>query len=328
MNIKIIDPYGRTFPYLRLSVTEVCNFSCSYCLPNGYQKTGREKKYLNLNEINRLVTAFAELGVQKVRLTGGEPTVRADLCDIASTIFAIKGIQTVALTTNGYKLPQKAKALFDAGVRHINISIDSLKPKKFYKITKHNRLAEVLKGLDKCLALGFKKIKVNTVLLKDENADEIDDFFNFVKEKKVDWRFIELMHTTDNVDYFEQQHLRSRYITEKLLAAGWQQQKRCVDAGPANTFSHINYKGKIGLIQPYKSNFCEGCNRLRVSAYGELQLCLFGEGRIDLRPWLQEDGQKDSLKKTIQKALRMKPEHHFLHEKNAGATPYLASIGG
>ncbi|MDD9912077.1 MAG: GTP 3',8-cyclase MoaA [Alphaproteobacteria bacterium] len=328
MKVNITDNYGRVFPYLRLSVTPVCNYQCTYCLPQGYAKTGREQDCLTVAEIRRLVAAFAGLGARKVRLTGGEPTVRTDLPEIAEAIANVPHIQTVALTTNGYKLPQRVERLWAAGIRHINISIDTLQRERFQQLTGHDRLPEVLAGLEQCLELGFDHIKVNTVLLREENQDEWDDFFAFVKKRRVSWRFIELMRTQDNTDYFQRQHVRSSSLAEKLLAEGWQQTIRANDAGPAVEFVHPQAVGRIGLIQPYRSDFCHSCNRLRVSAYGELQLCLFGEGQINLRPWLQADNQCAELQNVIQQALHQKPEHHYLHDNNSGQTRYLAAIGG
>lgn len=328
MKIKIQDPYGRTFPYLRLSITEVCNFRCQYCLPNGYQKPCEVKSFLNIDEMRRLVRGFAGLGVQKIRLTGGEPTVRKDLPEIARIIASQPEIKALAMTTNGYKLHQQAQEFFAAGIRRINVSIDSLNAHTFKEITGHDRLHHVLGGVEKCLDLGFERVKVNTVLLKKSNLHELDSFFAFVKDKPVEWRFIELMQTGDNHAYFQAEHVRSGKLEERLLQQGWRQEHRAHDAGPALTFSHPDYVGKIGLIQPYRSDFCDSCNRLRVSAYGELQLCLFGEGRYDLRPLLQSDEQIPELQSLVAELLRIKPPQHYLHQANIGRTQHLASIGG
>ncbi len=323
----IADNFGRRFPYLRLSVTDVCNFRCSYCLPDGYQKSGCESS-LNREEIIRLASAFAQLGVWKIRLTGGEPTVRPDFLDIARGVSAVPGIRKLAFTTNGYKLPERAQDYFDAGLRAINISIDSLKPGQFATITGHDRLAEILHGMEECFRAGFETVKINTVLLKGMNDLEIDDFIDFAMDKPISLRFIELMRTGENGNYFAAHHLSGTYVTEKLLARGWHMKPRGEGAGPAAEFAHQDSQGTIGLIAPYAKDFCKSCNRLRVSAKGNLHLCLFGEGGYTLRDLLQADDQGPALQDKILSLMNFKKSTHFLHEGKTGATPHLASIGG
>ncbi|GJL85397.1 MAG: cyclic pyranopterin monophosphate synthase [Micavibrio sp.] len=323
----IADSFGRTFPYLRLSVTDVCNFSCSYCLPDGYKKTGCDP-FMAQDEIVRLVRAFAELGTWKIRLTGGEPTVRRDFVDIAAMIHEIPGIRRLAFTTNGYKLQERAQEYYDAGLRAINISIDSLHPDKFKIITGHDRLHEVLDGVQASFEAGFESIKLNTVLLKGLNDNELDRFIDFVEDKPVSLRFIELMRTRDNADYFEAHHLPGTAVTEKLLERGWRARPRVEGAGPAQEFEHEGSAGTIGLIAPYSKDFCKSCNRLRVSAKGALHLCLFGEGGYSLREYLQSDDQIEELQEKILALMNFKRSAHFLHEGNSGVREHLASIGG
>ena len=324
---QIADNFGRRFPYLRLSITDVCNFRCSYCLPDGYKKSGCES-YLSRQEIVRLVKAFAQLGVWKIRLTGGEPTVRPDLTDIAKDVSNVPGIRKLAFTTNGYKLPERAQSYFDAGLRAINISIDSLKPEQFHDITGHDRLAEILEGIEECFRAGFETVKINTVLLNGMNDQEIDNFIDFVIDKPVSLRFIELMRTGENGNYFASHHLPGTFVTERLLARGWALKPRIDGAGPALEFGHRDSLGTIGLIAPYSKDFCKTCNRLRVSAKGNLHLCLFGEGGHTLRPLLQADAQAEDLQDMIMSLMNFKKSSHFLQDGDTGATPHLASIGG
>lgn len=324
---RIADNFGRRFPYLRLSLTDVCNFKCSYCLPDGYKKTGCER-FLTRDEIMRLVRAFAGLGVWKIRLTGGEPTVRTDFLDIARSISAITGVKKLAFTTNGYKLDKRAQDYYDAGLRAINISVDSLQAMQFQKITGHNRLDEVLRGIDACFDAGFQSVKLNTVLLKGLNSCELDRFFDFVQDKPVSLRFIELMRTHDNQAYFSEHHLPGTCVTERLLAQGWRMRERVEGAGPAQEFEHSNSMGTIGLIAPYSKDFCKSCNRLRMSANGALHLCLFGEGGYSLRHLLQSDEQKEELEEKIIALMDYKKSAHFLHDNNSGVRDHLASIGG
>ena len=323
----IADNFGRTFPYLRLSVTDVCNFSCSYCLPDGYKKTGCEP-FMRRDEIIRLVRAFAALGTWKIRLTGGEPTVRKDFLDIATAIRDIPGVRKMAFTTNGYHLPERAQDYYDAGLRAINISMDSLRPDRFKNITGHDRLQEVLDGVQASFDAGFESVKLNTVLLKGLNGDELDRFIDFVADKPVSLRFIELMRTRDNHDYFETHHLPGTAVTEKLLERGWRMRPRAEGAGPAQEFEHESSAGTIGLIAPYSKDFCKTCNRLRVSAKGALHLCLFGEGGYSLRDYLQSDDSQDELQEKILKLMSFKRSAHFLHDNNSGVREHLASIGG
>lgn len=328
MKINLQDPEGRIFPYLRLSVTNVCNFRCTYCLPNGYKKTGLESSELSVDEIRRLVTAFAGMGTKKVRLTGGEPTVRKDINEIAAAISGIGGIENLAMTTNGYKLNSRAENLYNHGVRAINVSLDSLDPDKFKSITGHNRFAEVIEGIDKCLELGFESVKINAVLMKNFNDIELEQFMLLSKMKKVHVRFIELMRTGDNIPFFDEHHISTEEFAKKLMSSGWVKKIRGISAGPATEYVHADYKGRLGFIAPYSKDFCKSCNRLRVTSHGELQLCLFGDGRHNLRPLLQEDSQLEELQDTIQDLLNYKKSHHFLHDGNFGITNNLASIGG
>lgn len=321
------DPFGRRFPYLRLSVTDVCNFRCGYCLPDGYTKSGNHQ-FLSPVEIQRLVTAFAALGTWKIRLTGGEPTLRQDFTTITHMLANVDGVERLAFTTNGYKLPERAQAFYDAGLRAINISIDSLDPARFASLTGHDRLQEVTTGVDAALEAGFEAVKINTVLLKGINDAALDDFIAFIAHRPVSLRFIELMQTGDNHAYFRDHHASASLIRDQLLVRGWVEQPRAIGAGPAIEFSHADYAGRIGLIAPYSKDFCASCNRLRVSARGELHLCLFGESGFDLRPLLQDDSQQEELQTRIMDALQFKRSGHFLHDGDTGIRQHFAAIGG
>lgn len=325
---RLKDGHGRRFDYLRLSLTDMCNFRCSYCLPDGYRKTRRAPANLSIDEIRRLVTAFAELGLWKVRLTGGEPTLRREFLEIARTVTAIQGIRKVAVTTNGYRLAERAQSYSDAGISAINISMDSLKPERFRTITGHDRLNEILHGIAACRAAGISSVKLNSVLLKGLNDDELDDFLAFVVEHDLTLRFIEVMRTNDNLGYFAAHHLSGAYVSERLEAFGWQKQARQAGAGPAIEHTNPDGPGRIGIIAPYSKDFCASCNRLRVSATGNLHLCLFGDAGIDLRPLLQQDSQKGELIGRLERLVATKAPAHLLHQGNSGATPHLASIGG
>lgn len=321
------DGFGRRFPYLRLSVTDVCNFRCAYCLPHGYKKA-EGPSFLTRQELTRLVRAFAGLGVWKIRLTGGEPTIREDFLELAQDIRAIEGVKHIAFTTNGYRLPQRAAEYYAAGLRAINISIDSLQRENFHSITGHDRLLEVMEGVEASLEAGFESVKINTVLLKGMNGQELGDFVEFVKTKPIALRFIELMQTRDNRSFFNAHHLSGEALVHFLQEHGWVVALPKEGAGPAVEFVHPNSMGKIGLIAPYSKDFCKNCNRLRVSSRGDLHLCLFGEGGISLRDYLQEDRQIDLLQERIVSLLAYKRSTHFLAQGDSGSTSHLAAIGG
>ena len=323
----LVDKYNRSFPYLRLSITEVCNFSCNYCLPDGYKKTGAEH-FLNQDEIRRLVDAFVELGVWKIRLTGGEPTIRKDFTEIAKMIGDRPEIDTLAFTTNGYRLKERAQEWHDAGLNAINVSIDSLNAKKFHAITGHDRMQEVREGIDKAIEVGFKDVKINVVLLKGVNDDEHDNYLEYVKDTPVSVRYIELMQTGDNLTYFNKFHLSSDTVKDKLLAQGWVENIRALGAGPAANFTHADYAGSIGLIAPYSKDFCTNCNRLRITSSGDLRLCLFGNVGIPLRHMLHNDDQKGDLVAAISKQLDYKASSHFLALGDTGIMTNLSSTGG
>lgn len=323
----LVDGFGRTFPYLRLSLTEACNYRCSYCLPDGYQANGRPT-FLTLEEIQRLVRAFADLGMRKIRLTGGEPSLRKDLPSIIAAVSATPGVQKIALTTNGCRLPQLVRTWREAGLTALNVSLDSLQPARFAAITGHDRFDEVTEGIEIAQTLGFDAVKLNAVLLRGMNDDELPAWLNFLRTRNVAIRFIELMRTGDNQAYFERHHYRAEALEEQLLASGWTQQTRAADAGPAREYAHPDYAGRIGIIAPYSKDFCAGCNRLRVTARGDLRLCLFGDFGIPLRPLLQSDADHDALVGRIATQLGLKAAGHGLHQGNTGITPHLASIGG
>ncbi len=320
------DNFGRRFYYLRLSVTDVCNFKCNYCLPDGYQKSDSCSSQLSLSEISSIAQAFARLGTQKIRITGGEPSIRKDIPQIIETCKKTEGIQSVGITTNGYKLPKFIDSWVDAGLDRINVSIDSLDPRMFHTITGHDRLDEVLAGLDRAAQLGMQKIKINAVLLRQYNFKEFASYLNWIKDKPITLRFIELMQTGDNLKFFKDNHIAGELIKQQLLEQGWTRVIRSQSAGPAQEFQHPDYMGRIGLIMPYSKDFCDSCNRLRVSSSGQLHLCLFGEQGLPLRDLCNQNTTQ--LEQQIVDYVQLKKVSHFLHEGNTGSTRHLAMLGG
>lgn len=323
-----LDRFGRRFHYLRLSVTDVCNFRCAYCLPDGYQKCKGAPAPLDLAEIKNLVSTFARIGMRKVRITGGEPTVRKDLLEILRAVAETPGVRKLALSTNGWNLKKNALAWRQAGVTAINISVDSLTPATFAAITGMDRLHEILSGIDAALTLDFTAIKLNAVLLKDWNDREISTFLEFIRSRPLTVRFIELMQTGESGSFFPTRHLSATRLREELESSGWRPVPRALDAGPALELSHPEYLGRIGLIAPYSKDFCLSCNRLRVTSTGDLRLCLFAQGQVPLRPLLQSPDQSDELIGKITELLDQKTISHLLASGNPGSTRRLAEMGG
>lgn len=322
----LTDAYARRFSYLRLSVTESCNFRCSYCLPDGNDCDSRSGE-LNLTEIRRLVTAFAKLGTRKVRITGGEPSLRKDLTEIIATCKAVPGIEKVALTTNGYRLQRDALAWQEAGLDAVNVSVDSLDADTFHLVTGQDKLADILDGIAHAKAIGIKQVKINTVLLKQHNALALPDFLKFIQQQDIALRFIELMRTGDNANFYQRQHLSGASIQQQLVAQGWQLNAKANTDGPALEYSHSDYQGQLGLIMPYSKDFCADCNRLRVSSTGALYLCLFTDSHQDLRNLLQSDDSAPVMR-FLQQAVQGKAFSHQLAQDYSGSTRHLAQIGG
>ncbi|GAM01837.1 GTP 3',8-cyclase MoaA [Sphingomonas parapaucimobilis] len=322
----LADTFGRRFRYLRLSVTEVCNFRCTYCLPDGYRKQGTAD-FLSVEEVGRLVGAFARLGIGKVRLTGGEPTVRRDIEALIARVAATPGIGKVALTTNGWNLRRHVAAWRGAGLTHLNVSVDDLDRTRFAAVTGGDRLPAVLAGIDAALEAGMPAVKLNAVLLADQAEPAFQRFAAFVRDRPIAARFIELMRTADNAAYFAANHLPGDRLRGWLDAQGWAPLPRTSDGGPATEYAHPDHRGRIGLIAPYAPGFCDSCNRLRVTARGRLRLCLFGSGGVDLRSFLAQ-GQEAALANRIRSALTGKAAGHRLHRGDTGDLRQLAQLGG
>ncbi len=323
----LTDGFGRRFRYLRLSVTEVCNFRCTYCLPDGWKRQG-PLSFLTPDEIERLVHGFARLGLAKVRLTGGEPTVRRDFAEIVARVAATPGVDKVAVTTNGWNLNKRVQDWRDAGLTHLNVSLDSLDRDGFRAITGHDRCDDVIRGIDAAMAADFQAIKVNAVLLRETAEAGFDAWASFVRERPMAVRFIELMRTADNADYFAAHHISGTVLRAWLEARGWTLATRQADSGPAQEYQHPDYAGRLGLIAPYAPGFCDSCNRLRVSARGQLRLCLFGQGGVPLRELLQDADQEPELIAAITAAMTGKRDGHRLAQGDPGDLVNLAAFGG
>ena len=329
MASQLTDAFARKFYYLRLSITDVCNFRCTYCLPDGYKPGAvTNKGFLTVDEIRRVTRAFASLGTEKVRLTGGEPSLRRDFTDIIAAVRENDAIRQIAVTTNGYRLARDAAAWRDAGLTALNVSVDSLDARQFHAITGQDKFQQVMAGIDAAFDAGFEKVKVNTVLMRDVNHHQLDTFLAWIQPRPIQLRFIELMETGEGSSLFRKHHISGQVLRDELLRRGWIHQIRQRSDGPAQVFCHPDYVGEIGLIMPYEKDFCATCNRLRVSSVGKLHLCLFGEGGVSLRDLLEDDAQQPALEERISAALLEKKQTHFLHQNNTGITQNLSYIGG
>ncbi len=321
------DTFGRRIEYLRLSVTERCNFRCLYCLPQGCPvETG--SPVLSLHEIELLARAFARLGLWKIRLTGGEPTLRRDIADIVACVAGVPGIRRIGLTTNGYRLLELAPALRGAGVASLNVSVDSLDPDRFERLTGYPWLQRVVDGVEAALAAGIPSVKVNVVLVQGFSDRELDLFLEWTRRLPLAVRFIELMQTADNGAFFRSHHVSAEGIRRKLDARGWSKLPRDESDGPATNYGHYEHAGKVGVIAPYSAGFCETCNRVRVSSGGNLRLCLFQGEEIPLRPLLQSSELGEDLVRLVASAIAAKPASHRLQHGECAGPASLASIGG
>ncbi len=322
----LTDGFSRQLTYLRLSITDFCNFRCEYCLPNGYQGV-RAKDELTLLEIKRLVNGFALLGTKKVRITGGEPSIRQDVTQIIDIVRQTAGIDTIAMTSNGYKLGKHLASWQAAGLNQLNISMDSFDADIFHQMTGMNTLPALIKDMERLLETTDIKLKINSILMKETAFDNLICALDFVKSRPVTYRFIEFMQTSDNHQLFFAQHANADRVKSYLLERGWQAEIRGQSDGPAVEFSHPDYVGRIGLIAPYAAHFCDNCNRLRVSCHGRVHLCLFDQGNYDIRPFLQHDNPAPLIN-ALQNLMPIKPEHHHLHDQNSGMMTNLSIIGG
>lgn len=322
------DGFGRRFYYLRLSITEECNFRCVYCLPNGYHRGKNVDSFLSLSEIKNLAHAFSTMGTCKIRITGGEPTLRRDLLEIVETIASTPGVKKTTLSTNGYRLRKLVPKLKGAGLTGVNVSLDSLDSKRFFQITGYQQFSEILLGIDAAIESGLSSIKVNIVLLGHETLNELPNFMDWIKERPVVIRFIELMPTAQNLNTFEKHHFAADLLKSQLKEHGWIPKPRSFDDGPAFEYHHSSFKGGIGIIAPYSTDFCNNCNRLRVSSSGALQLCLFSDETYSIRHLLQKENQLEELKESIISIVQNKKISHDLIKGHYGNNQTFSAIGG
>ncbi|MCP5176446.1 MAG: GTP 3',8-cyclase MoaA [Moraxellaceae bacterium] len=329
-NTRLIDGFGRQITYVRLSVTDRCDFRCVYCMDEEMTFLPRQH-ILSLEELYRLGRVLVSLGVSKIRLTGGEPLIRQNIVWLVQKLAALEGLKELTLTTNGSQLARLAQPLKDAGLSRINISLDSLQPERFKQITRTGQLSEVLAGIKAAQQAGFKHIKLNCVMMRGRNDDEILDIVNFARQQQLDLAFIEEMPLGVITEHERAQTFISNddirqqiSVVYPLLAA------TDVTGGPARYYRMSDSNSRIGFISPHSHNFCESCNRVRVTVEGRLLLCLGNEHSADLKVPLRDCVDDDQpLIDTLFKALPLKPErHHFNLDEQPQIVRFMNMTGG
>jgi len=326
--MALIDTYGRRINYLRLSVTDRCNMRCCYCMPAQGVAKLEHREMLSYEELFRVAGACVAQGIEKIRVTGGEPLVRKGLVEFLERLSVIPGLRELVLTTNGLQLEELALPLKKAGVARLNISLDSLKPETFARVTRGADLAKVLRGIAAAEQAGFGPLKINMVVMRGVNDDEILDFAALSIDRPYTVRFIEYMPTLKDASWGAQSmpgseilaRIAERYPLLPMVSSEM--------AGPARNFKIEGAPGAIGIITPVSGHFCESCNRIRVTAAGKVRGCLFSDEGVDLKPLLQ-DSDPDLLQQTIRRIVSQKPGRHHIAEEGAeSATVNMSRIGG
>lgn len=326
---KLTDRFGRTVNYVRLSVTDRCDFRCVYCMAEDMTFLPRQQ-ILSLEEIARVARSFVALGTEKIRLTGGEPLVRKDILELVREIGSY-GLRDFAMTTNGSQLSTMAEPLSKAGLHRLNISLDSLDAEKFRSITRTGKLSQVLEGIDAACAAGFRGIKLNVVVMKGRNDEEIPDLIEFARRKQVDISFIEEMPLGNISEHDRGLALCTSDEVRDIIQQRYELTPTTDDSGgPARYYRMSDSNIRVGFISPHSHNFCSTCNRVRVTVEGRLLLCLGNEHSMDLRRVLRANPTSDEkLQSTIIEAMDLKPErHHFSTDGDVQILRFMNMTGG
>ena len=306
---KLIDKFGRHINYIRISVTDRCDFRCVYCMEEKMQFLPRAR-LLTLEELSFIAQAFSELGVAKIRITGGEPLIRRNVLQLLQNINELPDVQELVLTTNGSKLTKMATALHTSGVRRVNISLDSLRSERFHKMTRTGNLATVIAGIEAACAAGFERLKINSVILKNRNHDEVIDLVDFALKHDMDISFIEEMPLGMNNDHERAEVFYSSDDIRSDIQRHYDMIPTTETTGGPSQYFRLQHI-KVGFISPHSHNFCDLCNRVRLTCEGRLLLCLGQEHSVDLRAVVRTfPGDMKKLKKSIQEAMLIKPKGH------------------
>lgn len=319
----MLDKYGRDINYLRVSLTDRCNLRCIYCMPEeGVEKTCHEN-VLRYEEIIKIVQTAAKLGIKKIRYTGGEPLVLGNIDQLIYETSIIPGIDDIAITTNGISLFEKADALKKAGLKRVNISLDTLKEDKYRMITRGGELKKVLSAIEKCISIGLTPVKINTVLLKGINDDEIEDLINLTKDMPINIRFIELMPIGEGEKLYSNDFISNDEVIESLTGLIPLKSK---EGSTAKLYTRKGYKGTIGFISPLSCKFCTSCNRIRLTSVGTIKPCLHSENEINIKEVINDELK---LRKVLKDVILNKPAEHKLNEEGKSESHRkMYEIGG
>ena len=327
----LTDSFQRRLTYLRLSITDRCNLRCRYCMPQSNFSWMPSENILTFEEIHRLCRAFCASGIKKIRLTGGEPLVRKGLTGLIRRMKHLDGLEEICLTTNGTLLGEYAAELLDAGVTHINISLDTMVPDTYASITGADMFQQVWDSILKVIELGFPQVKINAVVIKGVTDSDIYDLARLATIYPIDVRFIEFMPVGDKIPWSPESMIPSHEIRTLLEQRMGQMEPvvRSAGAGPASLYRLKGAPGLLGFISPLSHHFCSTCNRLRVTADGKLRLCLFSDSEIDIKTPLRQGMGDAELEQFLRKAVAVKPEgYHALGKKQVSCNKRMSSIGG
>ena len=326
---QLLDSFGRQVNYLRLSVTDRCNLRCTYCMAEEMTFLPKQQ-ILSLEELRDVAAAFVALGVNKIRLTGGEPLIRQDILTLVSSLSELPGLEELTMTSNGIMLPTMAQSLKQAGLSRINISIDSLRAERFKTLTRVGNIDQVLAGIEAATAAKFQRVKLNAVILAGFNDDEVLDLARFAIEREMDISFIEEMPLGE----ISSHQRATTQITSETIREQLSREFTLIDSaettgGPSRYVRVANTESKIGFISPLSNNFCSTCNRVRLTAEGRLLLCLGNEDSVDLRAVLRNHpGDSKRLKETIVEAMSIKPERHYFDPEQVDIVRFMNMTGG
>lgn len=314
----MLDKYERVIDYMRISIIDRCNLRCVYCMPSEGVKPVEHRSILRYEEIIRIVRSAARLGVRKVRITGGEPLVRKNLPSLVASLNSIEGIEDISLTTNGLLLKKLARPLAEAGLRRVNISLDSLDPRRYSEITRGGSIGEVQAGIREAEEAGLLPIKINMVPLRGLNDAEIEEFARLTLRLPYHVRFIEFMPIGARDLWNEEKYLSTDEIKRRVEAIAPLSPVKARRAGPARYFRFEGAPGVVGFISPLTHHFCSSCNRLRLTSDGKLRPCLFSETEIDLKSALRGGADAGEIERLLRLAVEVKPQGHTLdHEKRS-----------
>ncbi|MHB1296607.1 MAG: GTP 3',8-cyclase MoaA [Anaerolineae bacterium] len=328
--MPLLDPCRRTINYMRISVTDRCNLRCTYCMPPQGVAPCAHEEILRYEEIARVVSAAAALGISRIRLTGGEPLVRAGIVDLVAQLARIPGITDLSMTTNGVLLPRYAKDLVEAGLTRVNISLDTLKPERYAMMTRLGKLDDALAGIAAAEAAGLRPIKINTVVLGGVNEDELADMAALTLRHDWQVRFIELMPLNGVVEHPECGYLSTDAVRARIAQAlgPLEPVEPPVGGGPADAYRLSGALGTLGFISPVSHHFCERCNRLRLTADGRLRPCLLENVEYDVKPLLRGGADEAALQEAIRTVVQAKPRGHHLEDGQAPRGRTMSEIGG